>query len=165
MREFDSFTHVPIRREDAVMEMLNEHEERMKSQEKAIEEAKSKRSEVIERIRHSCNVFKAMCPDAWSRFAEDVTMIHSIASMLDRRTPLDLMRDQKEFGVYVDAQQWALEKAFIQGQLEILDSMMNLMKIDPDEIRKKADEASRASMAKKSFFQKVLDVFLKSVKR
>jgi len=137
MKRFESIQHVPIQREEVISEMILESEERLKSQEKSIEEAESKRQEIISRIKSACSAFKVTCPNSWKQFEENITTLHALAMMLDRRTPLDMIRHQKEFGVYTDAQQWALEKAFVQGQLEILDSLMNVMSINEADIQKR----------------------------
>ena len=152
--KFQNMSHTPIEREAAIADLVLESEERLKSQESQLEDARNERQKVIDRIRRSCTIFKASCPEAWKVFSEDISTMNALAVMLDRRTPLDLMRHEKEFGVKTGAQEWALEKAFIQGQLEILDSIMGVMNIDPTKI-----EVRKQKSFLLTFWKKLLNVF------
>lgn len=121
------------------------------------EEVREKQEALEEHIRTLCSVFAASCPAEWRAFEESLISIYGYAHALDQRTPFDFLGIQKENGMPIDSNYYALTKAYASGQVHLLDAMFRVMKISPERLR-----AYRApKLAPENFFKKLLTALRK----
>lgn len=140
---------------DEFIENLQKAEESERT--KGLRESEAKHKELLSSIRAACSAFRATCPDAWENFERGIVQLHGIAFVLDQRSPLDL--NNPEQGAMVDSQQWALQKAYLQGQIKILDGILRTFNVDMVRVQEEFVRRQKAVETPKDFFQKSLTYF------
>lgn len=149
IRHIPSLIENKIERESLIDQAIKEQISEKHPYHKSKEEVEKERIQLLNRVKSSCSVFKASCPQEWESFEQDLVALFGVTKMLDRRSPYDFMGIQKEEGMPIDSNYWSLTKAYLSGQIEILESMFDCFLIDPKKIQPRKNV---------SFFRKVLTV-------
>lgn len=164
MRRFPSYISNPIDRGDVVHDYIKGVEEQEKAHKEAHEkEQLAQHQTTLSEIRNDMGAFKAMAPKNYERFIQNIVQFHGLCYELDRHSPLDNIRSQKKDGVYMDAQQWAIYKAYVQGQTDLLNAFTKTISIDVEaEVQKRNFDLLKKVEKKHN---KVLTVFLNLLKK
>jgi hypothetical protein len=113
------------------------------------EELDRQRKEALRKLVDCCMELKASNPEAWNNFETRLHQIYGYLQRMDRKTPLDAMGS----GVHPDY--WTLNKAYLRGALEIVESMFATLPILPPE----PPVVSSLPEAPENFFRKCLRFF------
>jgi hypothetical protein len=106
-----------------------------------IEEA---RKQKLKYIADTCSELMASNPAAWKRLEEAMYAFYSDAQRMDRASPLEMI------GRGWNPEFWGIQKAFLRGKLEILESMFSILPLLNPGVPK---------YVPKTFFQKCVAYF------
>lgn len=126
------------------------------------EEQRRKKLENLERIKEDCRLIRATCPNGWAALSRHLAEFLSDVYAKDQKSPMDFMDAQSEKGSSVDSNYWALNKAYLGGQIRILETLFAYLEIkmeyiDPPVVKKSEKKSLH-------FFKNLLSVFSRSKK-
>lgn len=150
-----SFPHLKsnrIERDDVLEQIIKSQEAVEDKRLKSLKEAEELQKYRLSQIRAACALFKAHHPDQWKIFESAITDLHSLAVSMDGRSPVDLLREQKEYGIIVDSAHYGLTKAYLAGKIEILESLKFIIQIDFEKIKRENASQFRSN----NFVDKIL---------
>lgn len=123
---------------DSLLDLLYKEQKQEKlPHEKSNEEIEAKRKAFLDQIRQASAVFRGACPEQWQVFTNNLAMLYGTCIALDRRTPYDLLGMSQRTGVPMDANFYALVKAYNQGQIEILEGIATTLEVKLDPVKAK----------------------------
>lgn len=122
---------------------VSEHPSISKNKAAELENEKS-----LERLRAACGALSVIDPVSWGIFKEALGSTYLDAKNWESGTPMDFLRTG------ISAEYFQLIKAYNAGRREIIEAIFDVIQIPPSEVK-----APRGTIEKKSFFQKVVDLF------
>jgi hypothetical protein len=138
MNRYPSQLSNKIERDDIIQDLIAKQEKEEKlSREQVVENQATQERKALDDIRGCCATFKALAPDQWKQFIDLLTDLNGQAYIENAHTPFDYMKK----GISPD--QWAINKAFLQGQIRILDAITKTLNIDLLQIDQLIKERSK----------------------
>lgn len=121
---------------DSILDIYKEEKVKRSFHVEQNEQVEAKRKAAIEKLRETCAIIRGTCPEQWKLFTEQLGSVYGSDIALDRRTPYDLLGISAKSGMPIDAGFYGLTRAYIQGQIEVIEAIATVLDIRLEPISK-----------------------------